>query len=70
MVEGGIWELRAAFVSIATVVVGAGGSSAEDEFEDGLEGRDAGGDDDNVRFDAMILSGVGGILRRGGTWST
>lgn len=37
------------------IAVGAEGAFAEDEFEYGLESWDAGGDDDDVRFDTAQL---------------
>lgn len=37
------------------IAVGAEGAFAEGEFEYGLESWDAGGDDDDVRFDTAQL---------------
>lgn len=69
MVVGGIWQLRTPFVAVATVV-GACGAFAENQFEDGLEGRNAGGDYDNVRFDAAPVRCHIFFGRTGLTWST
>ena len=47
-------EGLAALVSVLAAAVGRKFAFSEDEFEDGLEGWDAGGDDDDVGFDAVV----------------
>jgi hypothetical protein len=56
-------QLVAALVFVPAVAVRGEIPFSEDEFEDRLQGGDAGGDYYDVRFDAKMVSMV-----RGGSW--